>query len=102
MSADPASLLSIRPATPADADGLARLAARDTAPALTGEILLAHFDSRLVAAVSLTNGRSIADPFVPTADALAVLRFRARQERRGRRVRALALRRPGRVRAARA
>jgi hypothetical protein len=48
----------------------------DTAP-LEGRVLLALIEGNAVAALSLEDGRAVADPFVPTAGVLALLRLRA-------------------------
>ncbi len=66
--------LTIRPARPQDSADLARLAALDSATPLRGDVLLAETRGRPVAALSLVDGRAVADPFTPTAPALAALR----------------------------
>jgi hypothetical protein len=66
--------LTLRPASPQDAAELARLAALDSAEPLHGEVLLAEARGRPVAALSLVDGRAVADPFEPTLPALAALR----------------------------
>jgi hypothetical protein len=66
--------LTIRPARPQDADELVRLAALDSAEPLRGDVLLAEARGRPVAALSLVDGRAVADPFAPTAPAVAALR----------------------------
>ncbi|WP_205699014.1 hypothetical protein [Conexibacter sp. SYSU D00693] len=76
-SSEAVDALVIRPATPADAHALARLAALDSARPLTGDVLLAERGGRLLAARSLRDGRSVADPFQPTADVVEVLALRA-------------------------
>ena len=76
----PASL-SLRYARPADARALADLEAMEEV-VLHGPVLLATRDDRVVAALSLHDGTVAADPFARTADAVALLRFRAAQERR--------------------
>jgi hypothetical protein len=65
--------LTFRPATAADAAALRRLAALDSADPLSGEVVLAESDGRLVAAIS-ASGRVVADPFVPTATTVQLLR----------------------------
>jgi hypothetical protein len=88
----PASL-SLRPAGPRDEDVVRDLAALDSARPLTGPTLLAYSGDRAVAAVSLSDGRVVADPFTPSADAVALLRLRARQgDHRDRRPRRRVLR----------
>jgi hypothetical protein len=68
------------------------LAELDSAPALIGPRLLALADGWPVAAISLRDGRVVANPFAPTEQAVAVLRLRASQlrespERRAGRIR---------------
>jgi len=70
--------ITIRQATSADAFALRRLAALDDARALRGEVLLAEHAGDVRAALSLENGRSIANPFAPTADLVEMLRARGR------------------------
>jgi hypothetical protein len=70
--------LTIRRA-PADTGAIRDLAALDSAPAPTGEMLVGTVGSEIVAAVSLDDYRAIADPFRPTADVVATLTHRARQ-----------------------
>ncbi len=57
-----------------DAGALRRLAQLDDAPELVGEILVARIDADVVAALSLDNGRVVANPFVFTSDAVELLR----------------------------
>jgi hypothetical protein len=66
--------LTFRTARPQDARELARLAALDSAAPLRGDVLLAEARGRPVAALSLVDGRAVADPFTPTASTLAALR----------------------------
>jgi hypothetical protein len=84
--------LTLRPARPADAESIDDLAAMEEvvlhAPVMVAvrasEAVarpLAETD-QVVAALSLADGTVAADPFVRTADAVALLRMRARQERR--------------------
>jgi hypothetical protein len=73
--------LTIRRATAADAFALKRLAAIDSASPPTGDVLLAEMGDELWAAVSVETGASVADPFRPSADLVALLRFRARRMR---------------------
>ena len=69
--------LTLRVATDGDAETLARLAALDSAAPLTGSVLLAETGQGAVAALSLADGRAVADPFVLTADVVALLRVHA-------------------------
>jgi hypothetical protein len=55
------------------------LAELDGVKPLSGEILVALRDGETIAALSLTDGRTAADPFRRTADALEVLRAWAKQ-----------------------
>jgi len=78
----PASL-SLRLATAADDAAVAYLSELDEAERLTGSVLLALDGDRPVAAMSLDDGRTVADPFTRTANVVDLLRLRARQERSG-------------------
>jgi hypothetical protein len=69
--------LIIRRADAADLDELRRLAALDSARALLGDVLVAETDGIIRAAYSIDEARAIADPFVPTADYVALLEARA-------------------------
>jgi hypothetical protein len=66
--------ITIRQATSTDAFALRRLAALDDAPALRGDVLVAEHAGEVRAALSLENGRSIANPFAPTAKLIDLLR----------------------------
>jgi hypothetical protein len=70
--------LALRLATAEDASSLRGLAELDEAPELSGEVLLATIDGDPVAALSIGDGRVVANPFVATSDAIALLRLRAR------------------------
>ena len=58
---------------------MSELAERDSATPLSGPSLLALVEDRVWAAVSLADGRVIADPFRPASSAVALLRVRAEQ-----------------------
>jgi hypothetical protein len=73
--------LKIRQADPMDEAAIARLAQLDSAEAPTGELLVAENGEDLVAALPLGGGRPVADPFRRTAEAVELLRLRARQLR---------------------
>jgi hypothetical protein len=79
------SSITIRRAGHADATALHRLAERDSAPELSGEVLVAMVDDRIRAAVSISTGNAIADPFHPTAELVALLSERSTQIRGSRR-----------------
>lgn len=63
----------------ADREALLRLAGRDSASIPDGDLLGAELGRRLVAAISLSNGELVADPFTPTAGARTLLVLRAAQ-----------------------
>ncbi len=69
--------ISIRLATPDDSRALARLAALDSGAVPAGPVLLAERDGEVQAALALAGDLTLADPFVPTAELLALLRVRA-------------------------
>jgi hypothetical protein len=71
----------IRPDRPADARALAHLAALDSATVPAGPLLVAEVAGELRAAISLADGRTIADPFQRTASLVALLAMRAGQLR---------------------
>ncbi len=71
----------MRLATEDDAYALRQLAALDSQRPLVGETLIGEIDGRPAAAMSLTGGRVVADPFVPTSQLVALLRMRARAMR---------------------
>jgi hypothetical protein len=81
--------VTVRHAHVGDEAALARLAELDSAKAPAGPALVAEADARILAALPLGSGRPIADPFVPTAELVALLQLRAEQldhdenERRG-------------------
>jgi hypothetical protein len=70
--------IKIRQATSTDAFALRRLAALDDRPALRGEILLAEQAGEIRAALSVDNGRVVANPFAATAELVEMLRVHGR------------------------
>jgi hypothetical protein len=54
-----------------------QLAALDDAAELEGPALIAFTEGEPLAALSLTDGRVVADPFVATSEAVSLLRLRA-------------------------
>ena len=74
--------LAIRLAVAADTPSLWRLAALDSARPPVGTSVVAEQGGSIVAAVSLDGWTAIANPFIPTADILAMLQLRAAQLRR--------------------
>ena len=69
--------MTIRNASPTDDAQLRHLAALDSTRPLRGKVLLAEVDGSPVAAVSVASGRAVADPFLPTAHAVQMLRLHA-------------------------
>ena len=67
--------ITIRQATSADAFALRRLAALDDRRALRGAVLLAEQAGDVRAALSLDDGRAVANPFAPTAALVEMLRM---------------------------
>jgi hypothetical protein len=67
---------NIRQATESDEAALERLAELDSQRPLTGPALIAEIGGQPAAAISLADGRTIADPFQRTATAQQVLRMR--------------------------
>lgn len=74
--------VTLRICAEGDEAALLRLAERDSSVVPAGRLLAAETNGRLVAAISLETRAVIADPFVPTADAVELLRSRAAQVRR--------------------
>jgi hypothetical protein len=62
-----------------DHAALVRLAERDSAAVLSGEVIGAEVNGSLVAAISLRSNRVIADPFTQTASVQSLLKVRAAQ-----------------------
>jgi hypothetical protein len=67
----------VRFARPDEVGTLRDVAELDDAPQLAGEILVATIDADVVAALSLEDGRVVANPFVRTSDAVELLRSSA-------------------------
>ena len=67
----------IRLATDADAAAIERLAALDSSPVPTGELLLAEVGGRIRAAIRIEDRAVISDPFHRTAGLVALLAERA-------------------------
>ena len=73
--------ITVRPATYMDSRALLRLAAIDSAQVPDGRLMVAEIGSELVAAVPVSGGRAIADPFHRTAALVEMLELRAAQIR---------------------
>ena len=71
----------IRRAVANDEPEIARLSALDERELPAGERLVAELGGRIVAALDVRSGRSIADPFVPTSGIVELLGLRAAQVR---------------------
>lgn len=56
-----------------DAADVRRIAELDSSHVPAGTILIADVDGRAAAAMSVESGHVVADPFTPTADAVAML-----------------------------
>ena len=74
----PTNAYVIRRATPDDAVALRELAELDSRPALLGPALIGEIDGLPAAAVSLVDGRVVADPFKATARLRPLLQMRYR------------------------
>jgi hypothetical protein len=85
--------ITIRPLDGADRSAVKRLAQLDSERAPAEPLLGAEIEGRLLAAISLETGESIADPFSRSAELRALLELRAAQLRRRDRTR----RRPQRL-----
>jgi hypothetical protein len=62
---------------PNEAMAVRRLAELDSSPALTGQVVIALVNGDPVAGMSLRDQHVVANPFVPTREAVALLRLRA-------------------------
>lgn len=94
--------VAIRRARDSDIALLHDLADLDSCKPLEGPVLVALVEDGIWAAIGLDDGRVIADPFLPTARAVELLRLRVRQLRGaggGSARRLLPRRLPGRARA---
>ncbi len=83
----PTSAITIRSMDLCADDGaiLAQLAERDSKQPLDGPVLGVEVEDKLLAAISLTSGRTIADPFARTGELTDLLHARAAQPQRRRR-----------------
>jgi hypothetical protein len=76
--------IALRLAQPEDDYDVSRLAQLDDAPEPIEPVMLAIVDGEAVAALSLSDGRLVANPFVATEKAVTLLRVRATQLSGGR------------------
>jgi hypothetical protein len=79
LDADAFDAVTIRVAERGDEPALARLAGRDSTRVPSGRLLVAEIGGELLAAMPVSGGRPIADPFVPTATLVSLLELRAAQ-----------------------
>lgn len=68
---------TLRPAGAADSTAIQRLATLDSQPALSGPVLIAEVGEEPWAAVEMRSGRTVADPFRPSAAVAAIARISA-------------------------
>jgi hypothetical protein len=73
--------ITIRLAGPEHAGQLRRLAERDSSTVPAGELLVAVVGHEVRAAISVRSGETLADPFHPTRELVALLDERAEQLR---------------------
>jgi hypothetical protein len=76
-SADWVGPVTLRQAETNDAGSLKRLAQLDSRPLPPGPLLIAEREGRVDAALSLSNGETVADPFRATGELCELLRSRA-------------------------
>jgi hypothetical protein len=69
--------VTIRRAVPADAPALARLAALDSHPTLSGAVLVAEVDGDIWAAAEIDGAWVLADPFRPSGELALMVAQRA-------------------------
>lgn len=69
----------VRAAREADERAVWRLAALDSSAAPSGPTLVAESGGSLLAALSMSTGRAVADPFRRTAELVEMLKLRATQ-----------------------
>jgi hypothetical protein len=74
--------ITLRYGFPDDAEAIARLSTLDSSEVPRQPILLAEVAGELRAAISLADGRVVADPFHPTLMLVDLLRTRAEQLQR--------------------
>ena len=77
----PAASYKTRLAVDEDQPNLHRVAALDSQAPLVGPVLMGEINGVPAAAISLTSGRVVADPFRHTADVVDLLAYRARRLR---------------------
>src|SRR6185437_7570872 len=78
--------VTLRLGAPADEGPLARLAALDSSKPPAHPVLLAEVNGQLLAALAVSDGTVVANPFHPSVDVIELLRARARQLNRDSRI----------------
>ena len=81
MTTSSSSSIVLRHAVSSDGPALDRLAQLDSKRLSSGIHLVAERDGVLIAALAQSSGATIADPFTPSADAVALLRQWAQQRK---------------------
>ena len=71
--------VTLRLAREEDREALRRLAELDSSTVPPAPTMVADLDGELLAAVSIADGATVADPFAPTADLVDLLRLRVGQ-----------------------
>jgi len=71
--------VAIRLAGPEDESSIHRIASLDGKKAPQGRVLVAEADSEIIAALGITGGHAVADPFRWTSDVVALMEMRAEQ-----------------------
>jgi len=69
--------ITIRAARPADEAEIARVSGRDTHELPAGPLMVATVSGKVRAAISLTDGNFVADPFHRTTELVEMLKIRA-------------------------
>ena len=77
MRRSPEPSVTLRMAREEDREALRRLAELDSSRVPATPMILAEVDGALLAATSVADGATVADPFAPTAQLVELLRLRA-------------------------
>lgn len=75
----PTGSVTIRRLVESDASALAKLSELDSEARIEAPVLGVEVEGKLLAAISLVDGRSVSDPFSRTAELRSLLELRARQ-----------------------
>jgi hypothetical protein len=79
MTTSASDSISIRTFADSDGQAVRSVAQRDSSVVPAGELLVAEVDGVVRAVLSLDTGEAVADPFVPSAALVDLLRARTRQ-----------------------